>query len=61
MASDNIVLAWRKKRYEVFNYKTSEVYERGFTSQKSACAWARENLPKGTDWMLNAYIPKVNK
>ncbi len=58
MASDNIVLAGRKKRYAVFNYKTKEVYEKGFTSQKSAVTWARQNLQKGTEWMLYAYIPK---
>ena len=56
MASDNKSLLNRKQRYKVVNFKTREVYAEGFTSQKSAMEWRKENISKEIDCFLVCYL-----
>lgn len=59
MATDNTLLLSRKQRYKVVNFKTKEVYAEGFTSQKSAMQWRKENISKDIDCYLVCYKPTV--
>lgn len=46
MASDNKLLRSRKQRYKIIDSNTKEVLAEGFTSQKAAMEWRKQNVSK---------------
>ena len=53
--TDNKLLKCRKQRYKVINFITKEVLAEGFTSQKSAMEWRKQNVDKSVHCSLIGY------